>query len=210
MKPDGSERRALFNAPQCDSFLTAWSPDSSRVLVNAMGSIYSVRLSDATALQLTPDNNTQYSYNPVWSPDGSKIAYVFDQHESSENYDLYLMNADGGSQKRLTENPAADIGPCFTADGKALLFSSGDDKSNELYLYNLETNAIEQLTDSKTHKFSWTLSPDSSQVIYTEHVATNNDKIYLLDVQSKTAQALGETVFAEVGHYSWRPTGSGA
>jgi len=39
--------------------------------------------------------------DPAWSPDGTKIAFVFG--EGYDN-DIWLMNADGSNQAKLTES----------------------------------------------------------------------------------------------------------
>ena len=47
---------------------------------------------------------------PVFSPDGSKIAFI---SLRDGNYEIYIMNADGSDQTRLTNNPADDLEACF-------------------------------------------------------------------------------------------------
>ena len=42
-------------------------------------------------------------FYPSFSPDGSKIAFSSDR---DGNYEIYVMNADGSNQTRLTNNPA--------------------------------------------------------------------------------------------------------
>jgi dipeptidyl aminopeptidase/acylaminoacyl peptidase len=45
---------------------------------------------------------------PVWSPDGTKIAFSSARDGQQE---IYVMNADGSDQRRLTNNPARDESP---------------------------------------------------------------------------------------------------
>ena len=56
--------------------------------------------------QLTPSANDD-DYWGVWSPDGKKIA--FDRTSASGFGDIWTMNADGSSQKRLTESPRRQL-----------------------------------------------------------------------------------------------------
>jgi Tol biopolymer transport system component len=51
----------------------------------------------------------------AWSPDGSQIAFTSGRDGNSE---LYIMNADGSDQRRLTQNPAWDCCPFWLAAPK--------------------------------------------------------------------------------------------
>jgi TolB protein len=46
---------------------------------------------------------TQSGRQPLWSPDGQKIAFT---SKRDGNWDVYLMNPDGSGQRNLTRNPA--------------------------------------------------------------------------------------------------------
>jgi Tol biopolymer transport system component len=46
---------------------------------------------------------TQRGAQPLWSPDGRKIAF---RSGRDGNLEIYVMNADGSEQQRLTRNPA--------------------------------------------------------------------------------------------------------
>ena len=49
--------------------------------------------------------------SPSWSPDGGRIA--FDSLRDG-NGEIYVMNADGSGQTRLTDNPASDGSPSWS------------------------------------------------------------------------------------------------
>jgi len=46
---------------------------------------------------------------PSWSPDGRKIAFW--KGDRALNKEIYIIDADGSGQQRLTRNPAPDISP---------------------------------------------------------------------------------------------------
>jgi TolB protein len=49
---------------------------------------------------------------PAWSPDGSKIAFVSSREAGP--YKIYVMAADGTSQRRLTFHPSRDDSPSWS------------------------------------------------------------------------------------------------
>lgn len=62
-----------------------------------------------------PGDETQ----PVFSPDGSRIAFVW-EGENSSNSDIYIKPVRGVGMERLTTNPAEDLSPTWSPDGKRL------------------------------------------------------------------------------------------
>lgn len=58
---------------------------------------------------------------PIFSPDGSMVAYTGDY---DGNQDVYVVPAAGGDPRRLTHHPATDVALGWTRDGKNVLFRS--------------------------------------------------------------------------------------
>ena len=53
-------------------------------------------------------NNAAVDWEPAYSPDDSKIAFI---SYRDGNYEIYVMDADGSSQTRLPSNSADDMYP---------------------------------------------------------------------------------------------------
>lgn len=75
---------------------------------------------DGTNVRRLTSNAGQVS-NPVFSPDGSLIAF---SAEYDGNIDVFVVPASGGVPTRLTWHPGADNVQAFTPDGKSVLFTS--------------------------------------------------------------------------------------
>ncbi len=95
------------------------SPKGDRIAFGYKGDIYTVPVAGGEARRLT--TLPSYESNPVWSPDGSKIAFASDRNG---NFDVFVMNSDGGPAKRLTFNSAGEIPEAFSTDGKNVYFSA--------------------------------------------------------------------------------------
>ena len=63
-----------------------------------------------------------------------KIA--FSSYPDGGSGEIYVMNADGSNQTRLTNNSAWDVEPCFSPDGTKIAFVSDRDGNSEIYVMN--------------------------------------------------------------------------
>jgi len=112
------------------------------------------------AVNLT--HNPGSDLRPAFSPDGKTIAFSSDRGVAAtarfsgfpfsrlRPTDIYLMNADGSGQRRLTDSPAWDGSPSFSPDGKTLFFYSdrtdnSDEKKLKYRIWSMEIDG------SKSH-----------------------------------------------------------
>ncbi len=95
------------------------SPDGTLIAFTYKGDIYKVPVKGGEAERLTAQPS--YESRPIWSPDGTKIAFASDRNGGN---DIYIMSADGGTPTRLTYNSARETPECFTTDGKNVIFSA--------------------------------------------------------------------------------------
>ena len=89
------------------------------------------------------------SRQPAWSPDGKKIAHVKIDVSSSE---LWLMDADGGNPRQLTENYSKQLNrnnwafrPTWWPDGSRLLFL-GEEATNDLMIWQVQPDGKNRST----------------------------------------------------------------
>ena len=59
---------------------------------------------------------------PVWSPDGTRIAFVM--HTPDGGAAVYVIDRDGAAPRRITQNPGDWAHPHWSADGKRLFFNA--------------------------------------------------------------------------------------
>ncbi len=119
MNADGSGQRRLTRSAERDSG-PAWSPDGKKIAFESVlgsrcvrGDLFRTRLATRCKSALYVMNAdgsgqrrlTQSGAQPLWSPDGRKIAFV---SVRDGNYEIYVMNADGRDQRNLSRNPTKD------------------------------------------------------------------------------------------------------
>ncbi len=95
------------------------SPDGNKIAFCYKGDIYVVPSSGGQAVQLT--SQSSYESMPVWSPDGTTLAFASDR---KGNNDIYVMPSTGGQPKQLTRNSAAETPWTFSPDGKYIYYSA--------------------------------------------------------------------------------------
>jgi Tol biopolymer transport system component len=117
MRPDGSGQRPLTRNT-CDDSL-AWAPHGQRVVVSRCGSLYVLNADGTNPRRLTtpppPDPVTGGTFSddaPAWSPNGRFVAFVrveqFDDPESTDTAEIYVIGAAGSGERRLTHGGYAN------------------------------------------------------------------------------------------------------
>ncbi|HOX24830.1 MAG TPA: S41 family peptidase [Candidatus Krumholzibacteria bacterium] len=97
----------------------AISPDGQTVVFTCQGDLWRVPAAGGRAERLTA--NPAYDQEPVFSPDGARLAFASDREGDA---DVYVMPAAGGRPERLTFAPSADLPQDFSADGREVYFAS--------------------------------------------------------------------------------------
>ena len=96
----------------------AISPDGSTIAFAYKGDLYCVPANGGEARQLT--TYAAYDSQPIWSPDGKKIAFTSNREGS---LDVYVISAKGGAPTRLTTHSGKET-PIAFKDNDHVLFSA--------------------------------------------------------------------------------------
>lgn len=105
------------------------------------------------------------SFAPRFSPDGRKIVY---SQTRGRNTDLYLMEIDGGSRKRLTSAPSIETAPSFSPDGRQIVFESDRSGSQQLYIMNAEGGEARRISFGQGRYGTPVWSPRGDLIAFTK------------------------------------------
>ena len=80
-----------------------------------------------------------------------RIAFESDRDWDVLRFEIYVMDADGGDQRNLTNNPGDDKYPSWSPDGKWIVFSSDRDnrgKNRQIYVMDADGGNPQNLTNN--------------------------------------------------------------
>src|SRR5438093_659525 len=138
--------------------LADWKKAESAHLRNIRQLTFDDTFARAGEAYFSPDGNglkrlgtaKGYDAEGSYSPDGKQI--VFCSNRSGEkNYELYVMDKDGGNVRQLTHAPGCyNGGPFFSPDGKRVIFRADRKKKDalQLYIINSDGTGERALTDN--------------------------------------------------------------
>ncbi len=165
---DGSGLKPLTTTPGYDAEATL-STNGKKIVFTSMRDgdldIYTMDSNGKNVRRLT--HELGYDGGPFFSPDGKKIVFRAHHPETPEEIadyksllaqnlirptklDIWVMNADGSSKRRVTSNGAANFAPFWHPDGRRIIFASNlaDRKSRnfDLYLIHEDGSGLERVT----------------------------------------------------------------
>lgn len=107
---------------------------------------------------------------PAVSPDGKTIAFTigyYDPEKKTNLGDVYLMDADGNNQRRLTTHPAVERGLTWSPDSKRLAFSaSREEKTSQIYVIDPAGGEAVKLTSLEQGASDPVWSPDGRWIAF--------------------------------------------
>lgn len=156
----------------------AVSPDGRRVVftTNHRGTTY-LMMADAVpsaaradrhdlahVRPLVPSAQFDQAYTPRWSPDNRHVAYSAWQKGGYR--DVRIVDTADGSFVEVTHDRAIDTGPCFSADGRWLFFTSDRTGIMNVYAYEIATGRLRQVTNVVNGAYQPEPSPDGRSLAY--------------------------------------------
>ena len=148
---------------------------------------------------------------PVWSPDGSRIAFTTTSGggDWKEALEVFVMNADGSGETRLTDSEDRDYEVTWSPDGSRIAFVSHRDSFlGDLLVMNADGS--DQTTIAKgAYGPAW--SPAGDRIAFTDRTEYAVPEIHVVNVDGSGRTPLTETERnAKIENLTpyWSPDGS--
>lgn len=164
--------------------------------------VYLARPDGSQQVRLT--YNTANDINPVWGP-ANLIAW---ESNRDGNWELYLADVStDGLPVRLTDDPANDINPywfpdggCGQPEGARLVFQSDRDGDWDIYLLDVVSGELTQLTDNDTEDAVPVLSRDGSTLAWLQLNEFGVYDLWLMDMATRQTRRLVDLGTDVAGH----------
>ena len=123
---------------------------------------------------------------------------------SGANIDIYLVQADGEGQVRMTDAPGVDTQPKWSPDGSLIAFKSHRDGQAEIYTMRPDGSEQKRVTNNPElgiGPFDW--SPDGESIAFVS-TRDGNSNIYTLSLRTGKEEQLTDDPAADWWP-SWGP-----
>lgn len=148
---------------------SAISPDGTTIAFAYKGDIFTVPVQGGEARQIT--SNAAFDSYPVWSPDGSRIAFA-SYREGDAN--VYIVDRQGGTPKKVTTHSANEY-PIVFRDNSTLLYEAAIQPSAEslqfpgstqVYSINIDEEGVRPVMFSTLELNDINFSKDGKTILY--------------------------------------------
>ncbi|UCF21057.1 MAG: PD40 domain-containing protein, partial [Gemmatimonadota bacterium] len=133
------------------------APDGKKLLVVQVGEgtnrLATIDLASGSLRPLTEYAEGVNWERPRWSPEGQRIAV--ERWLRGQVLDIVILDAEGNVLEAVTEDAAVDVAPCWSADGRYVLWSSDREGTFDIYAADLSGDPAASTAGSRGEPTIW-------------------------------------------------------
>lgn len=203
MDQDGANVRTLSSGNEL-VLTPRFSPSSQEIAFMSYGTgeprVYLMNLS--TMQRQVVGDFPGMTFAPRFSPDGQKIIMSFQEGGGSSIFEMDLRSR---QTRRLTNVPEAiDTGPCYSPDGRQIVFESDREGTQQLYVANADGSGVRRISFGNGRYSTPVWSPRGDYIAFTKQLMGR----FLIGVIRPDGS--GERILSEGFHNegpTWAPNG---
>jgi Tol biopolymer transport system component len=162
----GGERRLLIPGPGIEGS-HGWSTDGERIVYTTSRGLNVLEIATGTTTRLTePPARCCGDGAPCYSPDGKTVSFI--RTDGAKLHDVYLVDAGGGSERRLTRGVVRSQGCDWSSDGSFLLCSSLRGGRFELWAVDSQSGAMTPVPTGAGWAMDPSIARESGRVSFQE------------------------------------------
>jgi len=181
MNADGSGARRLTDDPAHD-YVPAWSPDGTKITFASWRRepgdtaeavhIYVMNADGTEQRRLFPESPGT-STSAQWAPDGR--SFLLSRKVGDQGADLFLVDSNGNTIQRLTNDEFSNGAGVFSPDGKRVAFYSDRGEESDIVVINADGSGRRTVVSEGRNWYPrW--SPDGRWLVYTANVSDGADE----------------------------------
>ncbi len=112
------------------------------------------------------------------------------QSNRDGNFQLYSMNDDGTSLRRLTNSPSYDVSPSWSPDGKRIVFASDRSGNWDIYTMSSDGEGVRRLTSPPGSNISPSWANDGTTILFVSTRDAVNGDLYMMNTDGNNVERL--------------------
>ena len=152
----------------------------------------------------------EYVSNTQISSNGDKVLYQrnFNDIMTDESFsNIWLINYDGTNNRPITTGNFKDNSPKWSNQGDKFIFKSNREGKSQIFLYDLNNNSIQKLTNYQYSIESIQWSPDDNYILFSSFIDSERDT--LIEMPDKPKGAKWNDPPVEISDLNYRYDSSG-